>query len=148
MVGALSDNVMFGQLRPRPGNPAPGMVTDYYQNRVMRIAVGNALVDPLCGLVPLQIINPENDNVEITSGTKLAEFVMISCVLGERIPIARTPALGAHASHSGSVATCPEELYEAVDQLSDELTLEQQRSIVLLLVEFTEIITCRGPTPG
>lgn len=42
----------------------------------------------------------------------------------------------------------PEELFDAVEGLCDELTWEQKRQIALLLVEFIDIIARKGHPLG
>lgn len=66
LVLALSDNVIFGQLYPPTLSPDAGLVSGC--RRVCRrlgIVIDNVLANPVNGLVPLRILNPQGEDVVI-----------------------------------------------------------------------------------
>lgn len=90
------------------------------------------------GLVPLRILNPQGEDIVISAGTKVADFLMIAYVVGKQIPLSGDEA---HVrAMQEKQAVIPEKVQEAIESFSKDLTPAQKRSAVQLLVEFSDIV--------
>ena len=109
------------------------------------VVVANTLVDPRVGTVPVRILNPQGQAVQLPRGTTLGTLTEAEVVEPGQQWV-RQVRVGGSVEEDDS--DLPEEVKAAIQDLPAQLTAEQRRQARELLREYVDIVAVKGKPLG